>query len=59
MTKLLMLPVVENAQDTVSVDDIEVLLTELLGTDFEDTVVTDAGRVLYVAESTDCKVVSA
>lgn len=52
MAKLLTLPVVDDTEN-VSAEDVEALLTELLGPDFEDTVITNSGRVLYVSESID------
>jgi hypothetical protein len=52
MSKLLTLPVVDEAEN-VGIEDVEALLVELLGTDFEDTVITDSGRTVYVAENVD------
>jgi len=52
MAKLLTLPVVDEA-DNIAAEDVEALLGEILGLDFEDTVITDSGRTIYVAESVD------
>lgn len=50
MTKLLTLPVVDE-NDNVGIEDVEVLLTEILGVDFEDIVITDSGRTVYASEN--------
>lgn len=57
MAKLLTLPVVDEAENAAP-DDIEALLVELLGDSFEDTVITDSGRVLYVSTETETKTVN-
>lgn len=50
MSKLLTLPVFDEAEN-VAVEDVEALLVDLLGTDFEDIVITDSGRTVYAPES--------
>lgn len=53
MMKLLTLPTTDEL-DNVGAEDVGALLLELLGPNFEDTVViTDSGRTVYVSEGID------
>jgi hypothetical protein len=54
MAKLLTVPVVDDSEQ-IAASDVEVLIVELVGDEFEDTVITDSGRVLYVSAGVDDK----
>lgn len=50
MAKLLILPVVDEANN-IAVEDVVCLVSELVGEDFEDVVITDSGHVVYASSA--------
>lgn len=56
MANLLTLPTTD--EGNVVLDDVASLLGALLGTDFEDVVISDSGVVVYAGESFDQQTVN-